>query len=337
MSSTRRYTVRSRFARTGLTCTETVAEQIRRLSTPFLSVDAGEHGQDWQVIAGSHAPARAVTESVMVQGEVPVEYAVDHATKSLFHISPLSESWVAQSLLRATRAIHRSAASREGALLVHAGLIRLNGIGIALVGGSRAGKTSLIMAAVRDKAGVMVCNDDLALVAGSDAADVIGVGWPRSISVRLDALDLLFGPDRSAGIQAALSHPGNQTLASLRESGIEPHGTALVYPWEYAKLLDTDIAQDTRVNALVHLSLANDPSEGDLRVVGQSVGTELMEERILKAPNKHLNIFGHEPRAGTADTTRDAVMGLPPFRFRYVFRDVRREAERLVDFVSRRL
>lgn len=332
------YTVRSRFTRTGLSCTEAVAEQVRQLAAPYLSLELENSSpKSWQVVAGAEPPPHAEAVTVRAQGEVAVEYAVDYPSRFLFHVSPREDAWVVQSLLRATRAIHRSTASRHGAMFMHAGLIHFNGKGIALVGGSRAGKTSLIMASVMNGGCQMVCNDDVSLVYGPDSNEVTGVGWPRSISVRLDSLDLLFGRNRSSTIQASLSHPANQTLLSLRASGIEPHGTALLYPWEYAELFKTEIKQETKVDALVYLSLADDPSGVEFYPVSRSASSKSLEKHILDAPNKHLNIFGHEPRVGVVETTHNAVTDLPSFHLQYYFRDVRTQAEKLVDYLSNQL
>ncbi|MEU8778385.1 hypothetical protein [Streptomyces sp. NPDC048606] len=326
----RRYTVRSRFASTGLTCSPYVAEQIDRLARPYLSLAPGPCApRSWQVVADADPPADAAPEAVTAQGEETVRYAVDRPRTTLYHLAPGGDAWTAQSLLRATRAIHRSAASRQGMLFLHAGLVELDGLGVALVGGSRAGKTSLIMASVLGGSGVMVCNDDVSLAADPDGDGVSGAGWPRSISVRLDTLDLLFGPRRARSVLSSLTHPANRTLPSLRESGIEEHGTALIYPWEYADLLGTGIGRTAGVDAVVHLSLADGPEERAVAPVPPAERAALLERHVLGLPNKHLNIFGHEPDAADLARTRDALTALPTFRFRYVFRDVDREARRL--------
>ncbi|MFJ5104145.1 hypothetical protein [Streptomyces sp. NPDC088554] len=326
----RPYLVRSRFATTGLMCVPSVAAEIDRLARPYLTVEPGLAGPgDWQVGAGLPATPGAVPEPVRALGEPTVEYAVDHAARRLFHLAPEGPAWACQSLLRATRAVHRSAAARGGMLFLHAGLVELNGLGVALVGGSRAGKTSFVMAAVLDGQGVMVCNDDVSLSADETGRGVLGAGWPRSVSVRLDTLDLLFGPERARAVQDGLTHPANATLPSLRASGVERHGTALIYPWEYADLLKTEIGRSARVDALVHLSLADAPDEAELSAVAPRERAALLDRHVLDTPNKHLNIFGHAPDPRIPLRTRDALTALPTFRFRYVFRDVRREVDRL--------
>ncbi|MFD3758945.1 hypothetical protein [Streptomyces sp. NPDC058622] len=325
-----RYTVRSHAETTGLTCSPSVARHIDRLARPYLSLERGPCPPGaWEVVADTAPPAGARPETVTAQGEASVHYAVDRARRALYHLAPRGEAWVTQSLLRATRAIHRSAASRQGMVFLHAGLVELDGLGVALVGGSRAGKTTFVMASVLHAAGVMVCNDDVSLTAEPDGSGVRGVGWPRSVSVRLDTLDLLFGREAARAARSSLTHPANETLGSLRASGVEEHGTALIYPWEYAALLDTRIGRSAAVDAIVHLSLADDPSETGAADVPPAERAGLLERHVLGLPNKHLNIFGHAPDGAAADRTRDALAALPAFRFRYAFEDVSREVARL--------
>lgn len=337
-ATTQHYVVRSPFARTGLSCSRPVAEHIDRLAAPYLTLGPGPRDPGvWRTIADAAPPPGAVPESVTAQGESAVDYAVDHPRRELYHLAPRGESWVTQSLLRATRAIHRSEASRQGVLFLHAGLVQLGGLGVALVGGSRAGKTSFVMAAVLGGAGVMVCNDDVSLTADADGGGVTGAGWPRSISVRLDTLDLLFGEDRAGAVRASLTHPANETLLSLRDSGVERHGTALIYPWEYADLLGAGIGRSARVDAIVHLSLADHPSEAELAPVAPAERGALLDRHVLALPNKHLNIFGHEPAPERLRRTRQALTTLPTFRFRYEFQDVRHQVDRLAGHLRARI
>jgi hypothetical protein len=92
-----------------------------------------------------------------------------------------------------------------------------------------------------------------------------------------------------------------------------------------------------RIDAVVQLSLADDPSEAELVPISSAASGELLAGRTLPEPNKHLNIFGHEPAPGAVERTRDAVAELPAFRFRYNFRDVRGEADRLAGFLADRV
>ncbi len=330
------FVVVSPFARTGLTCTPDRADRIRRLAEPWLTVQPGTAAPgEWRVLTGTEPTAAARPEVVAASGEVPVRYAVDEAARLLFHLLPDGEDWRVQSALRATRAIHRSAASRAGDLFLHAGLLEVNGTGILLAGGSRAGKTTFIMTTVLGGTGRMISNDDSSLYASADGS-VTGTGWPRSVSVRLDTLDVLFGRDRATELLAGLSHPANATLPGLRESGVEPHGTALFYPWEYARLLGTEIGKRAGVGAVVHLGLADDDEESHLAEVPLPERAALLDRQLLALPNKHLNIFGHEPAAGTTDRARLALKSLPTYRFRYRFREVRQEVDRLTSFLSTR-
>lgn len=332
------FSVRSPFARSSLRCDPRVATRLGRLSEPYFEL-SGEPGPTggWVAAASSQAPAELPREVVAAQGEDPIEYAVDHEGRRIFHLRPESEEWQVQSLLRVTRAIHRSEASVRGMLLVHSGLVEIDGRGIALVGSSRAGKTSLIMATVLGGHARMVCNDDVGLLRQPGTGAVSGVGWPRSVSVRLDTFDVLFGEDRAREIRDGLTHPANQTLLRLREQGVEPHGTALLYPHEYAAITGAGILRESTVAAVVHLSLADDPDDEMLRAAAPDARPGLLEPHILREPNKHLNFFGHEPQGDLRYATLDAVTALPTYRYRYSFRGVRDAGRRLREFLSQEL
>jgi hypothetical protein len=303
----------------------------------FTMVQQVEPADGWHVLAGDPAPGNLPREVVAAQGEDPLEYALDLPGRRIFHVRPNTEEWEVQSLLRVTRAIHRSEASAAGALMLHSGLVELGGHTVALVGSSRAGKTSLIMSAVLGGHGRMVCNDDLGLTVNPGTGRVRGVGWPRSVSVRLDTFDVLLGRSHALAMRAALTHPANETLLRLQHQGIEPHGTALLYPHEYAEITGSEILREAEVSAVVHLGLADDPGGVEFEPVPPGKRSELLEPHILREPNKHLNVFGHAPRHDGAAATVAAVAALPTFHYRYFFTDAREASGRLQDLISHAL
>ncbi|PRY37512.1 hypothetical protein [Umezawaea tangerina] len=323
------YTVRSRFAETGLRCPPAVAERVESLLTPYLSLTEGRVADgEWQVVSGEEPPAGATPESVRMPGEDAVGYAVDHAKRTLHHLAPWDEAWATQALLRATRSAHRCAASRRGVVFLHAGLVDLDGMGVLLVGGSCSGKTSFITASGLSGAGVMVSNDDVGLVSAPETGGLVGHGWPRSISMRLDTMRLLFGAERSDAIRAGLTHPANRTLLSLKESGVEEHGTALLYPWEYTEVVGTGIRRSATVDAVVYLSLCDD-SGGGFEVVPPGERDAAFAAHQLDAPNKNLNLFGYARDPEVVDATRAMATRLPTYRFRYPFSNAYKEVGRL--------
>lgn len=329
-----RYVVRSDIATSGLSCPADVARDVADLCAPYFEIGLGEPEPDsWRIEVETVPPAAAERIVVTALGEDPLEYAVDTTTRAVYHVAPLGRDWVVQSLVRATRAIHRSVATRTGAVMLHAGLMKVRERGVAVVGASRAGKTSLIMASVLEGLARPVCNDDVGLVL-DPAGGVRGHGWPRSVSVRLDTLQVLLGSARADEVVTSLRHPANRTLSRLRAEGIEPHGTALLYGDEYCRLLGAVVAKGASVDAVVHLSMTNEDERPRMQSLDRDTNVRLLTPQFMNEPNKHLNIFDHACRDGSADEVRDALAGLPAFRFRYRFQDLRGATHQLADHLD---
>lgn len=336
------FSVASRFLRTRLLCSPAVASKIRQWTAPFFEVDVAPDGaaDGWTVAAPDARREAGDCEIVSVKplGEVETRLAVDRGRKTIHLIAPVTEDWVAQNLLRYTRSLHRLAARARGVAYVHAGLVRVDGVGIAVVGASRAGKTSLLMALARNKHGRLVSNDDLGVAFEGDA--VVGFGWPRSISVRLDTLDAVYGSGRRAGYLAGLTHPANRTLSELVTQGIEKHGTALFYPFEYAARFDIDLAVQGGIDVVLFSGFADGAEGRTLARMSRAEASAAVDAYAVRDANKHaafLDTDAFPPRSGTLDLIKHRLSALPCFRLRYVFRDVNDEAGILLDTLARTL
>jgi hypothetical protein len=95
--------------------------------------------------------------------------------------------WRAQQTLRSVRHLLRWQVHAAGDLLLHGGLVRLDGTGVAFVGAKRSGKTSSILSALVHGGADFVSNDDLTVGETPDGA-LRGYGSPRTVNVRTDAL-----------------------------------------------------------------------------------------------------------------------------------------------------
>lgn len=110
---------------------------------------------------------------------------VNHARREIAFVAPPS-AWRTQQLLRSVRNLIRWQAYERGELFLHGGMVAVGGVGIAFLGRKRAGKTSNILSALINAAADFVSNDDLVLASSPDG--VIGQGFPRAITIRLDSL-----------------------------------------------------------------------------------------------------------------------------------------------------
>lgn len=116
--------------------------------------------------------------------------------------------WRDQQVLRSVRHLLRWLAYASGDLLLHGGMVRSAGTGIAFVGGKRSGKTSSILSSLLHGAD-FVSNDDVTFTEGPDGR-LIGYGFPRTVNVRTDSLmSLARSHPAMEGLLSGASHPTN--------------------------------------------------------------------------------------------------------------------------------
>ncbi|MGW7466963.1 hypothetical protein ACWGJT_20210, partial [Streptomyces xantholiticus] len=153
------------------------------------------------------------------------------------------------------------------ALFLHAGMVSWQGHGLAVVGNKRSGKTSTVMAAAAAGAD-FVSNDDLSLHRGRDR--LIGVGWPRSVSIRLDTLEPL-----GLRLPARPAHPSNKHRDEAQ----------LLMPHEISRLLDCRIAPDAPLRTVLFPSFGADETSTLRRLDPQETAKRLLAN-LLTPPVK---------------------------------------------------
>jgi hypothetical protein len=140
----------------------------------------------------------------------------------------------------------------SGAIFIQADCITRNGRGVALIGPSRSGKTTMMLQFLRQREWAYVTEDDLTILPKSDG-NVLALGWPGSIRVRRSML--LTTPEiRDA--EARLSHPANEL-----EKGLDPELALLrMFPEELCALMGCAQKPETALSSIVCLKWANCPS-----------------------------------------------------------------------------
>jgi hypothetical protein len=333
-SGFRSFIIRSQMWETAAICTPAIADRITNLSAPYFEVSEGEPGlpEHWTVAAPEALknPLPEKLETVVPRGEVESTLVISAHERIIHCLSPAEDAWVAQNILRYTRALHRLNGVSNGMVLLSAAFVEVGGGGIALVGGSRAGKTSLTMALAASGNGSLISNDDLGLKIKD--AQVVGYGSPRSTSVRLDTLDLLFDDSVRSGLTRQLEHPANATLPRLKTEGIEPQGTILLYPFELQKRLGFNILPSRQVNALVFPRLEDDISEPIFRRLSEGEAAARLAEFHFRIPAQHADFIPRDQFAAafSADATlEDVAAKIPAYAFAFTFGRLRSDAEQL--------
>jgi len=168
--------------------------------------------------------------------------------------------WRPLHLFRLMRSLLRlQVYSSKGCVFLHAGMLAVNGSGVAFVGGKKSGKTSSILAMLLDPICQFVTNDDLTIVCGDKWS---GLGWPRAAAVRPETLSALkiLRPSLKDCVRD-LKHPHNQGLDFKPEPGTEDE-TVCFYPSELAKAFGgTEVVPEAELSVLVFPEFTYDGKE----------------------------------------------------------------------------
>lgn len=194
---------------------------------------------------------------------------IDGARRVVRLTAAAASAYAPIHVVRIVRTLLRLDASQRdpSALFLHAGMVSWQGQGIALVGGKRSGKTSVAIAATAAGAG-FVSNDDLSLHRGPDG--LVGVGWPRSVSIRLDTLEPL-----GLTLPAKSAHPANTHRDEAQ----------LLMPYEIGRMLGSRVTPDAPLRAVLFPSFGADDTS-TLRRLDPDEAAERLLANLLTPPVK---------------------------------------------------
>ena len=154
------------------------------------------------------------------------------------------------AVMRAVREYAMAYASRGGWLIAHAAAVCIGRDAFVIAGPKRAGKTTLLLHALRHEHGAYVSNDRVALRSGPAGVTVYGI--PTIVSIRRDST-AWFG-DLDATL-AAVGYDARQTLAERRSrrevSAGAPATTWNLSPKQLCHLLAVESRASARVARLL--------------------------------------------------------------------------------------
>jgi hypothetical protein len=154
------------------------------------------------------------------------------------------------ALMRVVRELATNRAQRRGGVLLHASAFAVGGKGIIVAGPKRAGKTTLLIHALRAASARYVSNDRVLI--RPDAVPAVARGVPTIIALRRGTLDLF--PAVAARLAAASFHH-RLTLheaAALGRVAAAPRGEVdRLSPAQFCRLLDVPPLGQCEVSALL--------------------------------------------------------------------------------------
>jgi hypothetical protein len=188
-------------------------------------------------IENAAIPLPALAANVSSPGE-PDRRVLYDAAGRVFVVDQPPGIWRVIHVGRVLRSIFRWQFYSEGAIYFHAGMVEISGQGVVFAGSKRAGKTSSILAALTHEGARYITNDDLAVIV--DGTDALGLGWPRSVSIRQDTVN-----------QLASVLPRLAAAHSKRPQPDIPGQPLLLFPAEIAAVTGRGVLAEAPIRLIV--------------------------------------------------------------------------------------
>lgn len=237
-------------------------------------------GDVWTILTSKYAQD--------IQTEVPLEEVfyqtkmeprcryLYHGEKKVVVIDePKDVRWTAQHALRLIRVLLRLLCYQDGLVYLHGGMMEMNQKGIALVGGSRAGKTSTILSLLSLTDATYITNDDIGISYTNN--EYKGTGWPRSMSIRKDSFEAIEKLGSLYRLQTS-SHPFNEDDKNYH----------FVYPEELEKWFSREVKTMGKIDVMVFPEfLPHGQTGAALSKISPHEAAERLKEHAVINPGRH--------------------------------------------------
>lgn len=131
------------------------------------------------------------------------KFMVNLKKKIVVIAEPSDDNWRHHIVIRVVRDMYRIYLIQNGGVPLHGGMIEKDGIGIAVLGRKKTGKTTTLLS-MMDSSTNFIANDDLII---SYYDDIKGHGSTRTISIRKDTLKYI----SCIPVEYTASNPLNET------------------------------------------------------------------------------------------------------------------------------
>jgi hypothetical protein len=273
--------------------------------------NVSERDASWQVFAGREfAPSGKWTpySRQSPTGEF-CKYLVDPVARIIVIDLPPGP-WRQLYALRVVRNVLRWELFLQGAVFLHASCLAFRGNGIALLGDSRGGKTTMLLNLLQEGQWDYVTEDDLTIVPQADGR-LLALGWPGCVRVRRKMLAAF--PSILAARQK-FTHPANH----MEENENPDTGLIRIFPEELASIFGCKIVPETTLDAGVWLqwgdnSLTQSLSSNDV-MQRLRLSWDILPERKPGARPRLLDLKNPEWQKMVFDPFLLEAYGVPSLR-----------------------
>ena len=170
-------------------------EVIKKIVLPYFDIRLNEipSSIDWKIYLPARCKKMVDEKWKPVHQNIPGEifykrtFLYQRETKCIYIEEPNDEQLKIQTAVRLCRDIIKYQYDADNMLFLHAGMVRYKEKGICIMGEKKSGKTSSILALLSTVKSISYISNDDVSIAMKDSR-IIGIGWPRAISVRKDSL-----------------------------------------------------------------------------------------------------------------------------------------------------
>lgn len=301
-------------------------EKLVEYTSPYFVRDELTNGLAFlpTIYAGiENAPIPLPSGAAVVSSPGEPDRRVLHQSPNMvFVVDQPPGIWRVIHVGRVLRSILRWQLYSSGATYFHAGMVEKRGQGVVYVGSKRAGKTSSVLAALVTNGVRYVTNDDLAVAV--DGGVAVGLGWPRSISIR-----------RGTVRQLANLLPGLVSAQSVRPQPALPEQPMLLFPSEIAAVTNRSVLAEAPIKVVVFPEFANSPSDQcSFGWLSPTEAADRLRNNLLPIPDdrdSYLRDYFKLPDPETAESCITALVGhLPCIRVRQSAIDFMGSAEKIM-------
>jgi len=227
-----------------------------RGSRYFAFTGAAANPPGWHIIAGSEYAPKVrypITANDTVQPDGCC-YRLN-LERHLIVVDAPAGAWRNLWTLRMVRHLLRWQLFQSGAVFLHGGAVAHGGIGIAFLGASRAGKTTLLLHSLRTYAASFIAEDDLTILQKEDGS-LFALGWPGSVRLRRSMLSRF---PEFAQIHR-FQHPANPVEALRTCESARLH----IFPEELSAAFGCTCLPEVPLQVVAHLQWAEQPSTASM-------------------------------------------------------------------------
>lgn len=221
-------------------------------------------------------------ERIVFDRQMAAFYCRDRTRRRTRVVASVSAGGTRVGLMRVVRELAMTHLQRFGWVIAHAAAFIVDGRAIIVTGPKRAGKTTLLVHALRSGATHLIANDRVAIRVGPDGS--IARGIPTIVSLRVSTTPRFSGLDTRL-LNARYDY--RFTLEEIRQNGVGPRSAPLeawsLTPIQFCDLLDARAAVQAPVAAILFPRFSNDQREIVLQEMAKPEAIKALASALFPA------------------------------------------------------